>query len=224
MEKKQKENVIQLAVFTVALILSAIKPFEFSTWAMEAAIPIAATIFLIVIYRKVTLSRTAYWLLLAFFLIHLYAAHYSYSATPIGNWFQETFSMARNNYDRVVHFLFGFLLVMIVREFLIRTTPLKNSIMLFTLSTCVIGTLGVIYELVEWVAALIFDPDGGGAFLGAQGDIWDAQWDLFLALLGAILGQWIFRKLYMRIMKQEGCMEVYNSENTCGFFEGLIKG
>ena len=106
--------------------------------------------------------------------------HYTYAEVPVGNWFKETFSLARNHYDRLGHFTQGFVPAMIAREILLRRTPLQRGGWLFYIVVSICLAISAFYEFIEWWTAVI---GGGGAdaFLGTQGDVWDTQWDMFLA-------------------------------------------
>jgi putative membrane protein len=115
-------------------------------------------------------------------------AHYTYAEVPVGFWVQNLFELSRNHYDRLGHLVQGFIPAILVREILLRKSPLAPGKWLFFLVSCVCLALSAGYELIEWWAALV-----GGiaaeAFLGTQGDVWDTQWDMFLALIGALLAQ-----------------------------------
>jgi putative membrane protein len=115
-------------------------------------------------------------------------AHYTYAQVPVGFWVQNLFELSRNHYDRLGHLVQGFIPAILVREILLRKSPLVPGKWLFFLVSCVCLALSAFYELIEWWTALV-----GGiaaeAFLGTQGDVWDTQWDMFLALIGALLAQ-----------------------------------
>jgi putative membrane protein len=119
-------------------------------------------------------------------LILIYGGCYTYALTPLGDWAKETFHLARNDYDRVGHVALGVFPVFLTREVLLRKTRLERGFWLSLLSVCVVFSFAAFWELLEWWTTLLVAPDVGQAFLGAQGDVWDAQWDMFMALLGAI--------------------------------------
>ncbi len=120
-------------------------------------------------------------------LILTYGAHYTYAEVPLGDWAQESFGWARNHYDRLGHFAQGFIPAIIAREVLLRTSPLERGKWISFLVVAVCLAFSALYELIEWwTAVLQGDGDLASDFLGSQGDVWDAQWDMFLCLLGAI--------------------------------------
>ena len=119
-------------------------------------------------------------------LILIYGGCYTYALTPLGNWAKLAFHLSRNHYDRVGHVALGVFPVFLTREVLLRKTPLVRGFWLAFLSVCVVFAFAAFWELLEWWTTLLVASDVGAAFLGSQGDIWDAQWDMFMALLGAI--------------------------------------
>jgi len=130
-------------------------------------------------------------------IILMVGGHYTYARVPLGFWVQEAFGFARNHYDRLGHFAQGFVPAIIAREVLLRTTGLRRGGWLFFLVTCVCMAISVTYEFIEWWAALL----GGAAaqdFLGTQGDPWDTQWDMFIATIGAIVGQLVLARRHDR--------------------------
>ena len=130
-------------------------------------------------------------------MILLVGAHYTYAEVPAFNWLRDTFDLARNHYDRVGHFAQGFVPAVIARELLLRTSPLKEGRWLFTVVT--LGCLGIsaAYELIEWAAAEL-SGEAADAFLATQGDVWDTQKDMGLALVGAMLAQLLLGPLHSR--------------------------
>jgi putative membrane protein len=135
--------------------------------------------------KSFALTPLAYRLLCVHALILILGGHYSYGRVPLGFWMQDLFGFARNHYDRIGHLAQGFVPAILAREILVRTSPLRGSRWLGFIVICVCLAISALYEMVEWWAALI-----GGiaaeAFLGTQGDPWDTQWDMFLAMIGAI--------------------------------------
>ena len=121
-------------------------------------------------------------------LILMLGGAYTYARVPLGYWAQDAFDLARNHYDRLGHLAQGFIPAMLTREILVRATPLRSGGWLFFLTTSVVLAFSACYEFLEWGAALIMGADAD-AFLATQGDVWDTQWDMFLALLGAMLAQ-----------------------------------
>ena len=121
--------------------------------------------------------------------------HYTYADVPIGNWARDAFHLSRNHFDRMGHFFQGVIPAMLVRELLQFTTPLRRGKWLFTLATCVALAISAAYELFEWRYAVTFGGQRATDFLGSQGDPWDAQEDMFMALVGAIVSQVVLGRL-----------------------------
>lgn len=186
-----------LVIGLVLLVVSGIGPRERLTWVLEVfPIFIAAPVLLLTAGRF-PLTRLAYWLILIHAAILMYGGHYTYAATPLGDWVKELLGHARNDYDRLGHFAQGFIPAIIVREILLRTSPLRPGRWLFFLVSSVCLAISACYEFTEWWAA-VFGGEKANAFLGAQGDIWDTQWDMFLALLGSLTAQVTLSRLHDR--------------------------
>jgi len=152
---------------------------------------------LVATWRAFPLTPLAYRLIFVHALILLLGGHYTYAHVPLGFWLQDVFDLARNPYDRIGHFAQGFVPALIAREVLLRVTPLRPGKMLFFLVLCVALAISAFYELIEWWAALIFGA-GAHEFLGTQGDPWDTQWDMFLALVGAAASQLLLARVHDR--------------------------
>jgi len=152
---------------------------------------------LVATWRAFPLTPLAYRLIFAHALILLLGGHYTYAHVPLGFWLQDVFDFARNPYDRIGHFAQGFVPAIIAREILLRTTPLRPGKMLFFLVLCVALAISAFYEMLEWWTAVIFG-EGAHEFLGTQGDPWDTQWDMFLALVGAAVSQLLLRPMHDR--------------------------
>ena len=186
-----------LAAGAVAFIWSGIAPRDRVTWVLEIFPIVLALPVLYVTRKRFPLTRLVYWLILVHALILMLGGHYTYARVPLGVWVQDLFGLARNHYDRLGHVAQGFIPAMIAREVLLRTSPLKRGKWLFFLVTATCVSISVGYEFIEWWTALIA---GGGAteFLGTQGDVWDTQWDMFLATVGAVLAQVTLSRLQDR--------------------------
>jgi len=193
----RREPVVLLVVLVVALGLSAIRPRELGTWALEAGPVLIAIAVLIATWRVFPLTPLAYRLIFVHALILLLGGHYTYAHVPLGFWLQDVFDLARNPYDRIGHFAQGFVPAIIAREILLRTTPLRPGKMLFFLVLCIALAVSASYELLEWWTAVIFG-EGAHEFLGTQGDPWDTQWDMFLALIGAAAAQLLLAPMHDR--------------------------
>ena len=146
------------------------------------------------------MSHLVYGCVFVHLLILIYGGYYTYAATPLGNWAKEAFGLSRNHYDRVGHLALGVFPSFAIREVLLRNTPLRRGGWLYFLILCVVLAIAAFWELLEWWVTLIVAGDVGTAFLGSQGDVWDAQWDMFLALLGAAVVLPLFGRQHDRSM------------------------
>jgi len=175
-----------LAAFgVIALFTLWAPPAGRTSWWLEVGPGICGIAVLIVIYRRLPLSHWVYVGVFIHVNILVYGGYYTYALTPLGNWVKEAFHLARNHYDRVGHVALGVFPSFITREVLLRCTPLTRGGWLYFLVLSVVLAVAAFWELLEWWVTLLVAGDVGQAFLGSQGDIWDAQWDMLLALLGA---------------------------------------
>jgi putative membrane protein len=188
---------VLLAVVLAALTWSGIGPRDRLTWVLEVIPVVVAVPLLVFTAERFPLTPLAYVLVAVHSLILVYGGHYTYALTPLGDWMREAFAFERNHYDRIGHLMQGFGPAIIARELLLRTSPLRPGKWLFALVTLSILGVSAIYEFTEWWAALA-GGDSAGAFLGTQGDVWDTQWDMFLAGIGAMLAQLLLGKLHDR--------------------------
>lgn len=179
------------------LLWSAISPHDWPTWFLEASPVLIAVPLLAVSYRRFPLSRLAYSMIGLHAVILLVGAHYTYAEVPLFNWLRDSYEHSRNHYDRLGHLAQGFFPAIVAREILLRRSPLKPGKWLFFLVTCFCLAFSAVYEMIEWWVALLAG-DGAVAFLGTQGDPWDTQWDMFLALLGALASQGLLAKAHDR--------------------------
>ena len=183
-----------LAVFAVVWIVSAVGPWYPSDWWLENVLVFVGIPTLIMIHRNGPLSRLSYSLLFVFFCLHEIGAHYTYAEVPYDQWFEslagtslnEILGWERNHFDRLVHFLWGVLLTVPIRELLVRSGGIRG-LMSYLVPFLVIVSSSTIYELIEWQAALLFGGDLGMAYLGTQGDVWDAHKDTLMATTGGFL-------------------------------------
>jgi putative membrane protein len=181
------------------LVWSGIDPKDRFTWYLEVAPVLVGLPLLLLTGRRFPFTSLVYGLLAFFAVILMVGGHYTYAEMPLFNWLRDAFELSRNHYDRVGHVAQGFVPAMVAREILLRTSPLKAGKWLFFLVTCVCLAISAVYEFVEWWVA-VASGDEAVAFLATQGDVWDTQWDMFLALLGALssqilLGCWHDRQL-----------------------------
>jgi len=185
-----------LVSLAAILLWSGIGPKERGTWWLEVAPVLIGVPILAVTYRRFPLTPLAYVLIWLHAVILMVGGHYTYAEVPLFNWIRDVFGFARNHYDRVGHFAQGFVPAILAREVLLRTSPLRPGGWLFFLVCCVCLAISASYELVEWWAALLTSPETGTAFLGTQGDVWDTQWDMFLALVGSVAAQLALSRLH----------------------------
>lgn len=181
---------ILLVIFFIFWTILAIEPNFRFMWLVENTILIIFLLILIFSYRYFKFSNTSYTLFFVFAILQTIGAHYTYALVPF-DWFTNFFEFERNHYDRVVHFSFGLLLSYPFREFLIRTSNLRTKFWTYYFPIEMAFATGAFYEIIEWFFAVSSDPSAGHAFLGSQGDIWDAQMDMFLAGFGSIITMFI---------------------------------
>jgi putative membrane protein len=177
---------ILLAWYVVWWSLLAIAPFDRKDWALENALALALVGTLIATHRRFRFSSLSYLLITLFMTLHAVGAHYTYAEVPVGFWLKDILSLSRNPFDRIVHFAFGFLLVYPLKELLIRTGHVGGFWSVYLPVSGILAQSGF-FELVEALVAQAVDPDLGAAYLGTQGDEWDAQRDMAAALAGAAL-------------------------------------
>jgi putative membrane protein len=182
------------ALFALQVIALGIAPLDREAWILENIPGTALFIILVLSHRKLPFSNLSYTLIFVFMSLHEIGSHYTYSLVPYDAWFNSAFGTTlnqvmgweRNHYDRLLHFLYGLLLAYPLREFFFRVADAKGFWDYYIPLNVVMAT-SLIYELIEWGAAVVFGGEVGAAYLGTQGDIWDAQWDMALATLGAML-------------------------------------
>jgi len=196
-EVSDREPVILLAAGVGLLALSGVYPRDRFTWVLEVAPVLLAIPVLVGTYRRFPLTPLLYRLLFIHATILLAGGHYTYAEVPLGFWLRDVFGFARNNFDRIGHFAQGFIPAILAREVLLRTSPLVRGGWLVFLVTCVCLAFSGFYEIIEWWTALL-TGEAAAAFLGTQGDPWDTQWDMFLALAGALTSQLTLSRLHDR--------------------------
>lgn len=167
-----------------ALVVSGVKPYDRATWWLEVAPVLIALPILVATHQRYPLTGLLYFLIAVHALVLIYGGAYTYARVPLGFWLQEALGFERNPYDRIGHFMQGFVPAMIAREILVRGGFINGRRMLAFVCVCIALAVSAFYELIEWWAALLFGQ-GAHEFLGTQGDPWDTQADMFLALLGA---------------------------------------
>ena len=197
---------IALLLSLVAILIwSGIEPHDRFTWFLEVAPVLIGVPILIYIWPRFRLTPLVYTLLWIHAVILMVGGKYTYAEVPIGFWLQDTFGFARNHYDRIGHFAQGFIPAMLAREVLIRKSPLRGSRWLPFVVVSICLAFSAFYELIEFWTALVA---GGGAeaFLGTQGDVWDTQWDMQMALVGAIVALVALSRLHDRELERMGLL------------------
>lgn len=185
---------------------SLINPKDFFTWLLEVFPALIGLIVIIFTFKKFRLSKLLYWLIWIHAIILVIGGHYTYAEMPLFNWLKDIFDLNRNYYDRLGHFFQGFVPAMIIREILLRKSTLKKGKLLNFIIVSICLAISAIYELIEWFVAELTGT-AAEAFLGTQGDVWDTQWDMFLALCGAIISLIVLSKLHDRILKKEHLLD-----------------
>ena len=182
-----------------ALVWSGMAPYDRGTWVLEVAPAVIAAPVLLATGRRYPLTTLLYVLIALHMLVLIVGGAYTYARVPPGFWLQDMFHLSRNPYDKVGHFMQGLVPAMVAREVLLQRGYLGSRRMAGFLSVCVAMAISAVYELVEWWAALALGQ-GADEFLGTQGDPWDTQSDMFMALIGAavavtLLGRWHDRQM-----------------------------
>ena len=175
-----------MAVFIAVWVNSFVGTTDRSNWLLENLLVFLFLGFLMFTSRKYQFSDLSFLLICIYMCLHVYGSKYTYAENPLGFWLQDQLNWSRNHYDRIVHFCFGFLLAYPMREMFLRWLKFPRWVS-WMLPIEITMSISAMYELVEWAVADVFFPAQGDAYLGTQGDIWDAQKDIFLAFLGAIL-------------------------------------
>ncbi len=191
------EPLLLLLLTAVALGLSAIAPRDWPTWWLEVAPVLIAAPLLIATWKRFPLTPLTQRLLVLHALVLIVGAHWTYAEVPLGDWVRDAFGLARNHYDRLGHFTQGFVPALLVREVLLRQRVVTGRRWLFMIVTAIVLAFSATYELLEWATALAIGQ-ASDAFLGTQGDPWDTQNDMFLALVGATLAQLMFARVQER--------------------------
>ncbi len=175
-----------LLCYGLLWIWLAIAPVNRRDWLLENLLALALVILLLLTYRRFQLSNLSYCLITCFMALHAVGAHYTYAEVPVGFWLKDLFSLSRNPFDRIVHFTYGALLAYPVREALIRLVGVRGLWSYYLPASLILAQSGL-FEIIESVVAAFASPELGGAYLGMQGDVWDAQKDMAAAFGGAAL-------------------------------------
>lgn len=190
-----------LIAIAISLITSGWQPYDRATWLMEVLPVIIAVPILIVTYQRFPLTQLLYWCIFLHALILILGGAYTYARVPLGFMLQDWLELSRNPYDKIGHFFQGFAPALIAREILLRHHIVRGAKMLAFIIVCIVLAISATYELIEWAAALALGQ-GAEEFLGTQGDMWDTQSDMFLALIGAISALVGFSGLHNKQLKE----------------------
>jgi len=196
-----KLHLLLLATGLAVLIWSGIRPKDYPTWILEAAPAIVGGIVLLATYRRLRLTDLAYVLIWIHAIILMVGGHWTYAENPLFEWISQWLGLGRNHYDRLGHLAQGFVPAIVTREVLLRTSPLRRGKWLSFVVVCICLAISAFYELIEWWVALLAQ-EASAAFLGTQGDVWDAQWDMFLCLCGAVASLLTLRRLHDRQLRE----------------------
>lgn len=200
MKDRTSLTILSLSVLVV-LIWSAIRPHDYFTWLLEVFPAIIGAAVLAATYRSFKFTTMVYALIAAHMIILMIGGHYTYAEVPLFNWIRDEFALSRNHYDRLGHFAQGFVPAMIAREVLLRRSPLKRSGWLFFIVVSICLAISALYELFEWGVSEA-TGSAGDAFLGTQGDVFDTQKDMAMALVGALTSMLLLAGLHDRQLKK----------------------
>jgi len=201
-EHRMKEKRFGLSLIltvTAVFIWSYFGPCDTFTWFLEVLPALLGGVALAWTYRRFKLTRMTYFLLAIHAIILMVGGRYTYALNPLFEWLKEALNLSRNYYDRLGHFAQGFIPAVLVREVLLRATPLRRGGWLFFLVTSVCLAVSAFYEFIEWWVA-VATGDAADDFLGTQGDVWDTQWDMFLCMVGAIVSQLFLGRFHDRAL------------------------
>ena len=187
-------------VLVVVLALSGLRPYDRTTWVLEVFPVVIALPILWATYRRFPLTRLLYVAIFVHALVLILGGMYTYARVPLGFYLADLLSLSRNPYDKIGHFFQGFVPALVAREILIRGRFVRGERMLAFVVICVVLAVSAAYELIEWGAAVALGQ-GADEFLGTQGDPWDTQSDMFLALIGAVTALLLFSRLHDRQLR-----------------------
>lgn len=192
-----RERWLLILLVLGALIVSGLQPHDRLTWLLEVVWVAIGLPLVMATWSRFPLTRLLAWLLALHALVLVYGGAYTYALTPLGLWAQESFELARNHYDRLGHFMQGLVPAILARELLLRTSPLRPGKWLAYACVAAALSFSAFFEMIEWWAALVWGGEAD-AFLATQGDVWDTQWDMFMALVGAIVALLLFSRRHDR--------------------------
>ena len=196
------EPAILLAFVCLFLVASGIDPVaDRYTWMLETTPVIIGIMLLVPTRGQFPLTPLLYRLLALHALILMIGGYYTYAEVPLFNWLRDSFELSRNHYDRIGQRAQGFIPAILAREILLRRSPLQRGKWLFLIITSICLAFSALYEMIEWWTALL-SAEAAASFLGTQGDQWDTQWDMFLAMTGAIFAQIMLNRIHDRELNQ----------------------
>ena len=195
------ELLLLLVLYLIGFSLLAINPHDRADWAMENLFPTAQLVAVIITYRHFKFTRLAYYMIFIYLFVQSWGGHFTYAEAAPFNWLRDHFHLKRNDYDRLAHFMLGFLVAIPVREILMQVIQTSRRWLAF-ITASIILAIGAFYEFIEWWVAVLATPNLGDKFLGTQGDIWDTQWDMFLALTGACVSILTLSRAHDRALKR----------------------
>ncbi len=196
-------NALWIAVFILVLLWSGIHPKDYFTWFLEVLPAVVGALVLAATRRRFPLTPLVYVLILIHCIVLMVGGHYTYAEVPLFDSFRTWFGFERNHYDKVGHFVQGFVPAMIAREVLLRRRVVRGAAWLNFFIVCFCLALSAFYELIEWRVAVL-SGESAEAFLGTQGYVWDTQSDMGLALLGAIMALLLLSKTHTRSLTTRG--------------------
>ena len=194
-----------VAVCSLATIWSAIQPVDYATWFFELFIGAAGIALLVWTHARFQFSPVVYLVVGVHYIILACGAKYTYAEMPAFDWLKDVLNLSRNHFDRVGHFAQGVTPAIVVREFLIRQTRLEIAWIQNVLAISAALAFSALYEILEWLWVIVFYPTRGPEWLGMQGDPWDAQADMLMALLGAVAAVMLLRRLQDAQIRQLTC-------------------
>ena len=199
--KVNKIHVVLLIIVFFFFLWSLIKPAHYPIWILEVAPTVIAIIFVFFLYKKLRFTSLTYCIIALLSILTFIGGHYTYDDVPFFDWLQQHYDLNRNHYDRFGHFMKG-LLAIVIREILLLNTPLRLGKWVQFIAISITLAIAALYEIVEWIAGKIAKRETKD-FVGAQGDIWDAQWDMTLTLLGSFLALLLLTSWHNKLIKKE---------------------
>jgi len=184
-----------LIIFFATLVWSGIEPKDYVTWVLEVLPAVVGFAVLVATRRRFPLTSLAYVLILAHCIILMVGGHYTYAEVPLFDWIRDWLDLERNNYDKVGHFMQGFVPAIVAREILVRNAIIAGKSWMSFIVVCICLAISAFYELIEWWVAILSD-EAAEAFLGTQGYVWDTQSDMMYAMIGAIVALALLSKFH----------------------------